>query len=391
MNTISRPSFSGVANEIYFKGLAGERPALPMTFASLESAAKAVMTAEAYAYVAGGAGDEHTLRANTDAFAAHGVVPRMLREIVERDLETDVLGKSMPTPVLTAPVGVLEIVRPDAEGAVARATAKLGITAILSTAASSTMEDVAAAAPEASRWFQLYWPKDMALAESLVRRAEAAGFGAIVVTLDTWTLGWRPRDLTLAHLPFLQGLGIANYLSDPVFRAKLKDDPHASPEAMRAAVFTWAGTFGNAALSWKDIERLHEWTSLPVVLKGVCHPDDARAALDAGCSGLVVSNHGGRQVDRARAALDCLPDIARAVGERATVLFDSGIRCGGDVLVALTLGARAVLVGRPFVYGLALAGEAGVEHVLRNILADFDSSLVLAGYRSAREAYGAAL
>jgi isopentenyl diphosphate isomerase/L-lactate dehydrogenase-like FMN-dependent dehydrogenase len=357
----------------------------------LEAAARERMTPEAYAYVAGGAGDEHTMRANVDAFASHAIVPRMLREVVERDLETDVLGTSMATPVLTAPIGVLSIVHDDPEVAVARAAAKLGITSILSTAASTPMETVAEAAPGTAQYYQLYWPKDMELAESLVRRAAAAGFRAIVVTLDTWSLGWRPRDLALGHLPFLQGLGIANYLSDPVFRSRLKAAPESSSEAMTAAVFTWAGTFGNAALSWNDVARLREWTTLPILVKGVCHPDDARAALDAGCAGLIVSNHGGRQVDRARAAIDCLPDVARAVGERATVLFDSGIRCGGDILVALTLGARAVLVGRPFVYGLALAGQSGVEHVLRNLLADFDASLALAGYRSAREALSSAL
>jgi isopentenyl diphosphate isomerase/L-lactate dehydrogenase-like FMN-dependent dehydrogenase len=388
---MAKASFGGVANEIYFRGLGGELPSLPMTFDGLEASARSVMTPEAYAYVAGGAGDEHTVRANTDAFAGHGIVPRMLRQIVERDLETDVLGKPMLTPLLTAPIGVLSIVHDDADIAVARATARLGVTSVLSTAASTKLETVAQAAPEASRWFQLYWPKSMTLAESFVRRADAAGFEAIVVTLDTWSLGWRPRDLALAHLPFLKGLGIENYLHDPVFRAMLKEDPHASDDAMRAAVFTWAGLFGNPKLSWADVARVREWTNLPILVKGVCHPDDARAALDAGCAGVIVSNHGGRQVDRGRAALACLPDVARAVGDRATVLFDSGIRCGGDILVALTLGARAVLIGRAFVYGLALAGEAGVDHVLRNMLADFESSLVLAGFRTAREAHGYAL
>jgi isopentenyl diphosphate isomerase/L-lactate dehydrogenase-like FMN-dependent dehydrogenase len=386
-----RASFAGVANEIYFRGLEGERPQLPMTYAELAEAARAVMTPEAFAYVAGGAGDEHTVTANTAAFADYALTPRMLREVVTRDLGTDVLGAPMATPVLTAPIGVLSIVSDEPEAAVARATQRLGITSVLSTASSTTIEDVAAASPAAKRWYQLYWPNDMALAESLVRRAEAAGFEAIVVTLDTWSLGWRPRDLTLAHLPFLKGLGIANYLSDPVFRAKLKAAPESSPEAMRAAVFTWAGLFGNPSLSWSDVARLRQWTALPVIVKGVCHPDDARAAIDAGCAGVIVSNHGGRQVDRSRAAIACLPAVARAVGDRTTVLFDSGIRCGGDILIAMTLGARAVLVGRPYVYGLALAGESGVAHVLRNLLADYEASLVLAGFRSTREAYASAL
>jgi len=374
--------FGDFQNEIYLRGLAGERPDLPMTADGLEAAARGALSAEAFGYVAGGASSERTVAANRDAFARWRIVPRMLRGVTERDLSTTVLGAPMSAPVLTAPVGVLGLVHPDAECAVARATAALGLTSVLSTLSSTTLEDVAAAAPDAPRWFQLYWPRDPELAQSLVRRAEQAGYRAIVVTLDTWSLGWRPRDLELAHLPFLRVQGLANYLSDPVFRSRLSAPPEESAEAMRAAVLTWVGLFGHPALAWPDLMVLREWTRLPILIKGICHPDDARVALDHGAGAVIVSNHGGRQVDGARAALDCLPDVVAAVGGRVPVLLDSGIRCGADVLIALALGAQAVLLGRPWVYGLGLAGQRGVEHVLRAVLGDLDLTLALAGYRT---------
>lgn len=368
--------FGDLAKEIYKKGLAGQRPDLPMTADGLETAARHVLPGEALSYVAGGASTERTIAANREAFARWRIVPRMLRGVTERDLSTTVLGTPMAAPVLTAPIGVLGLVHPDADLAVTRAAAALGLTSVLSTASSTTLEDVAAAAPEAPRWFQLYWPRDPELAESLVRRADAAGYQAIVLTVDTWALGWRPRDLALAHLPFLQRKGIANYLSDPVFQARLGGLPPTPEQAVQA----WAEVFGNPALSWSDLARLREWTALPLLVKGICHPDDARAALDHGVDGLVVSNHGGRQVDGSRGALDCLPGVVAAVDGRAPVLLDSGVRCGADVLIALALGAQAVLLGRPWVYGLGLAGQRGVEHVLRVILADVDLTLALAGY-----------
>jgi lactate 2-monooxygenase len=372
--------FGDLANEIYVKGLAGERPDLPITADGLESAAREALTAEAFSYVAGGASSERTIAANRAAFARWRIVPRMLRGVTQRDLSTTVLGTSMSAPVLTAPIGALGLVHPDADLAVTRAAAALGLTSVLSTVSSVTLENVAAAAPTAGRWFQLYCPRDPELAESLVRRAETTGYGAIVLTVDTWALGWRPRDLQLGHLPFLRGIGLANYLSDPVFRAGLAAPPEESTQAMQIAVQRFVELFGNPALSWGDLALLRQWTRLPVLVKGICHPDDARAALDHGADALVVSNHGGRQVDGARAALDCLPDVVAAVDGRAAVLLDSGIRCGADVLIALALGAQAVLLGRPWVYGLGLAGQRGVEHALRVFLADLDLTLALAGY-----------
>lgn len=372
--------FGDVSREIYLRGLAGQRPELPMTADGLEAAAQHVLSAEAFGYVAGGASTERTVAANREAFARWRIVPRMLRRVTERDLSTTVLGTPMTAPVLTAPIGALGLVHPDADLAVTRAAAKLGLVSVLSTVSSATLEDVAAAAGDAGRWFQLYWPRDPALAESLVGRAEAAGYQAIVVTVDTWSLSWRPRDLQLGHLPFLHAKYIANYLSDPVFRARLDAPPEESAQAMQQAVRTWMELFGNPALGWSDLSLLREWTRLPVLIKGICHPDDARAALEHGADGVVVSNHGGRQVDGARAALDCLPDVVAAVDGRAPVLLDSGIRCGADVLIALALGAHAVLLGRPWVYGLGLAGRSGVEHVLRAVLGDLDLMLALAGY-----------
>jgi len=370
---------AGVGRAIYFAGLGGAVPQLPMTFEGWESAAREVMAPEAFAYVAGGAGSEHTVRANVAAFERRRIVPRMLAGVGARDYTTTVLGKQLAWPLLAAPIGVMSLAHPDGELEAARGTAKAGVTSIVSTAASRALEDVAAAAPDGSRWFQLYWPRDMEVAESFVRRAALAGYDAIVVTLDTWSLGWRPRDLTFAHLPFLQGNGIANYLADPVFRSKLRREPEESDAAFTEATMLWATIFGNPALRWADIKRLREWTSLPILVKGILHPDDARAALEAGVDGIVVSNHGGRQVDRAIAALDALPGVVAAVAGKASILFDSGIRCGADALIALALGAQAVLIGRPYVYGLAIGGEEGVAHVFRCLMADLDASLALSG------------
>jgi lactate 2-monooxygenase len=368
-------SFADFQNEIYLKGLFGELPALPFDWREMRDAAVSVMNEQAVGYVEGSSGTEQTAAANRAAFDRWRIVPRMLRGIpAARSHATTILGTAMPAPVMLAPVGVLSIVHPDAEPAVARAAGRLGVPFIVSTAASTAMEDVAAAG-EGPKWYQLYWPADRDLAESFVGRAEAAGYEAIVVTLDTWQLGWRPRDLKTAYLPFLQSIGIANYLSDPVFTADL--DP-ADPTA---AVLKFVRIFNNPSLTWSDLAWLRSITSLPIVLKGLQHPDDVRRAADAGVQGVVCSNHGGRQVDGAIASLDALPSIVDAA-RGLTVLFDSGVRCGADIAKALALGADAVLIGRPYVHGLAVAGEDGVHHVLRSLLGDLDLQVGLAGYAS---------
>jgi len=363
--------------EIYAGGLAAQTPALPVSAAELQERARELLSPQAYGYVAGGAGAELTMRANLQAFERLEIVPRMLRDVSERDLSTSVLGSAMPAPVMLAPVGVQSIVHPEGELAVARAAAAHGLPYILSTAASHTIEDVAAAAPLASRWYQLYWPKDRELAASFVARAGASGFGAIVLTLDTWMLGWRPRDLQNAYLPFLAGEGVANYFSDPVFRARLERTPEEDPGP---AIGLWAQEFSNPAVTWEDLEWLRAQTALPIVLKGILHADDARRAREAGVDGVIVSNHGGRQVDGAIGAIDALGGVGDAVGGELAILFDSGVRTGADVFKALALGADAVCVGRPYVWGLALGGQAGVEQVLRGLLAELDLTLALSGY-----------
>jgi isopentenyl diphosphate isomerase/L-lactate dehydrogenase-like FMN-dependent dehydrogenase len=369
--------FGNYQYEIYLEGLAGKLLDLPTSYAGLEAKARERLSDEAFGYVAGGAGEEITVRSNREAFDRWRIVPRMLVDVRERDLRTTVLGTEMPAPVMLAPIGVTSIVHDDAERAVARAARELGLTMILSNAASTTMEDVAQELGDSPRWFQLYWPTNNELAASFVQRAKDAGYSAIVVTLDTRILAWRPRDLARGYLPFLKGEGVANYFQDPVFRAGLDKPPEDDPQA---AVGLWATLFSNPGLSWDDLAFLQAHTDLPILLKGVLHPDDARRAVEAGVDGLIVSNHGGRQVDGSLAALEALPEVVEAVPDELPVLFDSGIRTGADVVKALALGARAVLVGRPYVWGLGLGGEHGVRQVLRSLLADFDLTLALSGY-----------
>ena len=372
-------SFAAFQNDVYLKGLFGEQPTLPFDHRALQAAAEQVMTPGAVGYVSGGAGAEDTMRANREAFDRWRIQPRMLRGIpAERDLSLDLLGTPSPAPVLLGPVGVLSIVHAEAERAVARAAAALGLPMVLSTAASTCLEDIQTELAGSPGWYQLYWPKDQEVAASLVSRAERSGYRALVVTLDTWQLGWRPRDLDTAYLPFLQGEGIANYTSDPAFRAGLEKSPEEDPNA---AVLHFLGMFNHPELTWKDLDWLRSHTTLPVVLKGLQHPDDVRRAADAGVQGVICSNHGGRQVDGAVGSLDVLPALVDAAGE-LPVLFDSGVRTGADAVKALALGARAVLLARPWVYGLGLAGQAGVEHVLRCFLADLDLQLGLSGHAS---------
>jgi L-lactate dehydrogenase (cytochrome) len=377
-----RQPFANFQYEIYGIGLSGTVPELPIAAAELEDRAREQLTAAAFGYVAGGAGAERTMAANLAAFERWRIVPRMLRDVSVRDLSTTVLGTAMEAPVMLAPVGVQSIVHPEAELAVARAAAAQGVVSILSTAASNTIEDVAEVSGAHSRWYQLYWPQDRALAASFVSRAQDAGYEAVVVTLDTWILGWRPRDLQNAYLPFLKGEGVANYFSDPVFRAALPGPPEQNIEA---AIGHWAYQFSNPSVTWRDLEWLREQTSLPIVLKGIQHEDDAARAVQSGADGLIVSNHGGRQVDGAIGALEALPGVRSAVGPDFPVLFDSGIRTGADILKALALGADAVCLGRPYVWGLGLGGQAGVEHVLRCLLAELELNLALSGATSLAE------
>ncbi|HEY4225934.1 MAG TPA: lactate 2-monooxygenase [Pseudolysinimonas sp.] len=404
---------------IFRAGASGATPRIPTRWSSLVPAAQKAMSPDAWAYVHGSAGTESTADANADAFEQWRIVPRVLRDVSERDLGVTLFGHDYPTPLLASPVGVLELVDPHGDLAIARAASSLGVPAILSNQASIPMERVFAEGGGGPKWFQLYWSSSNELVESLVGRAEALGAEAIVVTLDTQLLGWRPRDLDRAYLPFIHGMGIAQYTGDPVFRRLVAErmaqpaDPSApkpkvTPTAVRtligmtrrhpgafganlrsgeprAAVETFLDVFSRADLTWDDLVFLRSRTKLPILLKGVQHPDDARHAVESGMDGVIVSNHAGRQIDGALASLDALPGVVAAVGGRVPVLFDSGIRGGADIFRALALGAAAVCVGRPWVYGMAIAGEEGAREALRNLIAEFDLVLGLSGHRTVGE------
>jgi lactate 2-monooxygenase len=368
----------GIARQmgIYELGLAGKTPGQSVSVDDLEREAKSKLKPEAYDYLAGGAGAEDTMHANREGLRRWRIVPRPLRDVARRDLGVDILGWRLPAPLMLAPIGVQSILHHDAELAVARAASKLGIPMILSTVSSKTMEEVAAEMGDAPRWFQLYWPRSDELAASFLRRAEQAGYGAIVVTLDTYLLSWRERDIQNAYLPFVHGAGLANYFSDPVFREAIGGSP--TWHKVRALEY-FGEVFSDPSRTWDDLARLKQTTRLPLVVKGVLHPDDARRAVDCGAAGVVVSNHGGRPLDGAIASIDALPAVVDAVGDRTTVLFDSGIRRGADVIKAMALGARCVLLGRPYCFGLAVNGEHGVHDVLVNLIADIDLTLGLSG------------
>ena len=371
------PHYGDYQNAIYNAGLSGVVPKLPVDYATLEQRASAAMPPSVLGYVQGGCGDEFTQNNNADAFRHWGMTPRMMVDCSKRDLSVELFGMRLPSPVFMAPVGVIGICTQDGHGdlAAARASAETGVPLMASTLSNDPLEHVAGALGETPGFFQLYTPKDKALAESLVRRAEAAGYKGIVVTLDTWVTGWRPRDLNVANFPQLRGAVLMNYFSDPVFRAMLARPPE---EDGAAAVRQWAGVFGKV-LTWDDMAWLRSLTTLPLILKGICHPDDARRAIDAGADAIYCSNHGGRQANGGIAAIDMLPGVVAAAGD-VPVLFDSGIRSGSDVVKAIALGARAVGVGRPYAYGLALDGAAGAAHVLRCLLAEADLLMAVNGW-----------
>jgi lactate 2-monooxygenase len=368
--------------EMYMNGLMGQTPDLPVDPAHLREAARETLDDRAWGYLDGGAGSGDTMSANRAAFRRWRLQPRMLRDVESRDLSTTVLGQTIRAPMLFAPIGVLGIIHEAAEVGVAEAARALDVPLVLSTAASRSMEDVAEAQGDGHRWFQLYWGKNDDVTESMVRRAEASGYSALVVTLDTTVLSWRDRDLENGYLPFLEGDGLGNYFSDPAFRSALDEPPEENPTQ---AILYFASMFSNPSLSWRDLDWLRDLTDLPIVLKGILDPADAVQAADHGVDGIIVSNHGGRQVDGAVAAIDALPRVADAVGDELELFFDSGIRRGSDILKAVALGARAVLVGRPYCHGLALNGADGAQTVMLNLLSELDLTLGLCGCASIRE------
>ncbi len=371
-----------VLNRIYRRGmLEDEPPELPAGYEDLRDAAHAEMSEEARAYVHGGAGAEDTFRREQD-FSDWRIVPRMLQDVESRDLSTAFLGREISYPLALTPLGVQTLVHPEGELASARAAAAQDVPFVLSSLSSTPMEDVADELGDTPKYFQFYWSSDDDVARSFLHRAEEAGYDGIVLTVDAPILGWRERLVDRGYYPFLEGEGVANYFSDPAFRSRLDRPPEDDPDA---AVEEFLDVFGDSSLTWGDLDFLFEETDLPVAVKGVLHPDDARSAVDAGAEAVGVSTHGGRQVDGSITALEALPSVVDEVGDDATVTFDSGIRRGSDVFRAIALGADVCLLGRPFVYGLALDGQRGVEHVLRNLLADFDLAMGLSGRDSVDE------
>lgn len=410
------PSATDWQKEIYLNGFAGQKLSVNVDLTALEQRAKSILTSRAFDYIAGGAGLEHTVSQNRSAFDQYKIIPRMLNDVSVRDTSVEILGTRLPTPLFLSPVGVLELCHRDADLAVGRAAAATGVPFIFSNQASVPMETVAGAMNDSPRWFQMYWSRSRDLVASFVRRAEACGCKAIVVTLDTTLLGWRTRDLDIPYLPFLEGKGIAQYTSDPVFQT-IMDMPDTTPQEKRAitlhsiaglikmtsaypgrnffrkllsgrprkAVQKFVAIYSNPALTWNDLSFLRENTKLPIVLKGIVHPDDASKAIDHGLNGIIISNHGGRQVDGGIATFDALPKVVDVVKKRIPVLIDGGIRGGADMFKALALGADAVCIGRPYAYGLAIAGERGVYDVIRNFMADFELTMALAGCKNVKD------
>jgi isopentenyl diphosphate isomerase/L-lactate dehydrogenase-like FMN-dependent dehydrogenase len=367
---------------IYLAGAGGELPSIPVDWRDLEAAAGEALDDRAAGYVFGSAGTGGSERANRTALDAWRIVPRMLRDIAVRDLRVSPFGREWPAPLALAPVGAQMIVHPDGELASTDGAGRVGVPVTVGTVSGHTIEAIAERLGDSPRMFQLYWPNDPELGESLVSRAEAAGYETIMVTVDNAFPGWKPRDLQNAYLPAIEGIGLANFFSDPVFREGLERSPE---EDVGPAIGKFIGVFGNPSLTWDDLDWLRARTSVPILLKGILHPDDAREARERGVDGVVVSNHGGRQVDGAIASLDALPPVAAAVGDDLTVLFDSGIRSGADAFKALALGADAVLIGRPYLWGMALEGADGVEKILRWTLAELDLTVALSGFTTPGE------
>ncbi|KAL3473495.1 FMN-dependent dehydrogenase [Aspergillus californicus] len=368
--------------EIYGQGaLMGLKPNVTTDPRLLEEQARKTLSSRSFNYVAGGAGEKATMDSNRLAFRQWKLIPKMLRKMDHQDLSVNIFGQEYPTPLIMAPVGVQGLFHPDKETGLAEACADVGVPYTLSTASSSSIEEVADASGDGKRWFQLYWPGDNDITLSVLKRAKENGYSVLVVTLDTWSLAWRPADLDSAFIPFLRGMGNQVGFSDSVFRAKFEKDTGSKVEdnLIEASKAWISNVLSTAPHTWDQVSFLRKHWDGPLVLKGIQHVDDAKSALEAGCDGLVVSNHGGRQLDGAIGSLEVLPEIVDAVGDKMTVLFDSGIRTGSDIIKALCLGAKAVMVGRPAIYGLSVDGKNGARSVLKSLQADLWQSMSLAG------------
>ncbi|HEY5638700.1 MAG TPA: alpha-hydroxy acid oxidase [Dehalococcoidia bacterium] len=347
--------------------------AAPQSLFDLELLAREKLPPQIFDFVAGAAEDEISLAHNRAAWQAIQLLPRVLVGVDSVDTSATVLGRPMPSPVILAPVALHRLVHPDGELATAQAAAAQGATMTLSTMSSCTIEDVAAAA-DGPKWFQLYCYKDRAVTERLVKRAEAAGYSALCLTVDVPRLGRRERD-------FRHSLGFPDDVTPVNFEGEV--DITQIPLGQRgSALSAYAASLLDASLTWDDVGWLGSLSSMPLIIKGILAPEDAVLAADHGVAAVVVSNHGGRQLDGTPAGVEVLPDVVAAAGDRLEVLVDGGVRRGTDVLKALALGARAVLIGRPYVWGLALYGEEGVARVLGMLQEELELAMALSGVTS---------
>lgn len=349
---------------------------LPVSIEDWEQKAREILPDGPFDYIAGGSGAEETLASNRTAFSKWAIVPRMMRDVTNRTMGISLYNQALRTPIMLAPVGMQAIAHPEGELATARAAKEAGVPLVVSTVSAHSMEQIAEVMGDAPRWFQLYWSNDREVSASMVKRAEAAGYSAIVLTVDTIMLGWKRRDFRNGYSPLREGKGVANYISDPVLCSRLTE---VTPENVVEEILK---NIYHPALNWNDIAFLREQTSLPILVKGILHPDDARLAVEHGVDGIIVSNHGGRQMDGAISTLEALPAIAKVVAGKIPVLLDSGVRTGADVVKAIALGANAVLIGRPFLFGLAVAGEKGVASVLDTLINELDVAMALSGSNS---------
>jgi 4-hydroxymandelate oxidase len=342
----------------------------PINLFEYEAIASKNLSQMAWDYFASGAGDEVTLRDNRAAFERLKLRPRMLVDVSQRDLRTTILGRSLSMPILIAPMAFQCLAHPEGEIATARVASKLGVGKILSTMATKSIEEVAAAGNGAPQWFQLYVHRDRGLTRALVERAYQAGFSALCLTVDAPMLGRRERDTRHQfHLP--AGMELANFMGLEGWKMP--------QQAGESSLFAYFAQQLDPSLTWADLEWLQSLSPLPLVVKGILRGDDAIRAVERGAQAVIVSNHGGRQLDGAIATIDALSEVVAAVGDRAEILVDGGIRRGTDILKALALGAKAVAIGRPILWGLATNGAAGVQHVLEILKGELDLAMALSG------------
>ncbi|NOT37948.1 MAG: lactate 2-monooxygenase [Saprospiraceae bacterium] len=400
--------------EIYLKGNSGIKPIIPLCYEELESKAKKALPKNSYDYIYTGAGKHIGVSNNQSAFKKYAIRPRMLHGNASLDTSVKIFDTQLQSPFLFAPIGVLELAHPKGDLELAKASRNLQIPMIISNQASYSMEAITDTLQNMDRWFQLYFSKNYEFVESLIQRAEETKCSAIVITVDTTILGWRQMDLQNAFLPFTLGKGIAQYTSDPVFKKLMQQKPSSYNKMaitpalivnMLGALSRFPGSllsnlvskdpikairkfieiYSKPDLNWNDIRWIKSKTKLPLLIKGILRSDDAKIAMQHGVDGIIVSNHGGRQVDHVISSLDALVEIKSQIPASYPLLLDSGIRTGTDAFIALCLGAKSVLVGRPYVYSLAINGHQGVTECMNNFITELHIMMMLSGVKNLNE------